>query len=186
MSEFMRDIILQFSYLEVSIFGIREMLPSIGSYFLLFNFLEEFVQNKYYFLNIWQNSPLKMSGSWSFLCGTAFNYKFNLIAIGLSIVIELWQFLSFKKFVRFRILIVTQCVMNPTGIHKDTDSIPGLTHWVKDLVLLQAAAQVADGAHIWCCCGCGVSWQLQLDPQPGNFMCRTCALPQNCPFQLNT
>ena len=47
-------------------------------------------------------------------------------------------------------------VMNPASIHEDVSSIPGLTQWVKDLTLPCAVAQ------IWCCCGCGVGWQLQL------------------------
>ena len=29
-------------------------------------------------------------------------------------------------------------VMNPTSIHEDTDLIPGLTQWVKDLMSLRA------------------------------------------------
>ena len=38
------------------------------------------------------------------------------------------------------ISIVAQRVKNPTSIHEDVSSIPALAHWVKDPVLLQAAA----------------------------------------------
>ena len=36
--------------------------------------------------------------------------------------------------------IVSQWVKNPTSIHEDVGSTPGLSQWVKDLVLLQAVA----------------------------------------------
>ena len=45
--------------------------------------------------------------------------------------------------------VVAQPVKNLTSIHGDAGLVPGLTQWVKDLVLPQAAAW------IWCCSGCG-------------------------------
>ena len=44
--------------------------------------------------------------------------------------------------------------------------IPGLTQWVKDPLLLQASAMVADMAQSRRCSGCGVGRQLQLQFDP--------------------
>ena len=45
------------------------------------------------------------------------------------------------------------------SVPEDASFIPGLTQWVKDPALLQAAAQVADAAQIqgYCVCGRGPS-----------------------------
>ena len=57
---------------------------------------------------------------------------------------------------------MAQQIKNPTNTHEGEGSIPGLAHWVKDPVLLQAAHQVADAAQICHCHGCSVGQQLQL------------------------
>ena len=48
---------------------------------------------------------------------------------------------------------MVQWLMNPTRNHGVVGSIPGLTQWVKDPVLLGAVGQVTDEARILRCCG---------------------------------
>ena len=69
---------------------------------------------------------------------------------------------SFKKRHRAGVAFVAQWVKNPTRIHENAGLIPDLAQWVKDPVLPQVVAQVADAAGIPCCCGYGIGWQLQL------------------------
>ena len=49
-------------------------------------------------------------------------------------------------------------VKNPTLSLRGCGFHLGLSQWVKDLGLPQAATQFTDAAQIQCCCGCG--WQL--------------------------
>ena len=42
---------------------------------------------------------------------------------------------GFKNFSVSGVPILAQQVMNPTSVHEDSGSIPGLAQWVQDLVL---------------------------------------------------
>ena len=50
--------------------------------------------------------------------------------------------------------------------HEYVGSVPGLTQWVKNLVLPQAAAEISDAAQIPSCYGCGGGQQLQFQFNP--------------------
>ena len=95
--------------------------------------------------------------------------KFSMIRT--LLVNSLKEFLIFKRVVWSS--LCGSVITNPTGIHEDTGSIPSLAQWVKVLALSWAVVWVTDLVHILHCCGCGVSWQLQLQSTPslGNSMC---------------
>ena len=71
-----------------------------------------------------------------------------------------------SKYPEFGLPTVVQQVKNPTGIHEDAGSIPGLAQWFKDPGLLQAVVEVMDAAWIWWCYDCGVDQRLYLQFDP--------------------
>ena len=53
-----------------------------------------------------------------------------------------------KEIQTWEVLIVAQWVTNPTSIHEDEGSIPGLPHWVKDCFELWCRSQTGLRFHI--------------------------------------
>ena len=68
---------------------------------------------------------------------------------------------------------VSQWFTNPTSIHGNAGSIPGLSQQVMDPVLPWAVMYITDKAWIWCFCGSSVGQQLQLwfNPCLGTSIC---------------
>ena len=60
---------------------------------------------------------------------------YHILNIYFWVVCDISFLVIFFKLYYFRVPVVAQWLTNPTSIHEDAGSIPGLTQWVKDLAL---------------------------------------------------
>ena len=75
-----------------------------------------------------------------FLSNLGTNLRFRKVTrfMMISTLLSVWSFQKKKGGGKLGVPIVVQQVKNPTSIHEDVGSIPGLTQRVKDLALLEA------------------------------------------------
>ena len=73
--------------------------------------------------------------------------------------------------------VMAQHIKNSASIHADASLLPGLTQWVKDLALPQAAVQVTDATQSQIAVAVAQVGRCSSDstPQPGTCTCRRCS-----------
>ena len=62
--------------------------------------------------------------------------------------------------------VLAQQVKNMTSIYEDAGLISGFVHWVKGSGIAVSYGVGCRHAQVWCCCGSGIGWQLQLQFDP--------------------
>ena len=65
--------------------------------------------------------------------------------------VDIAYFNSFKNYWQLEFPLLLSGLKTQRSVHEDADLIPGLTQWIKNLVLLQTVAQVTSEVRIWHC-----------------------------------